>query len=200
MLLSVGNGVSSFELSDNVFGSTYDFDGSLTITGRLEVIPMFKNVRLGLSYSHGGLRTGQDEDISVSDPRRFGASFEAYGVHANLDNYKGMSTNAYLYWSNENLEDNANTTLSRYGFTFEPSYRLSVNRKKLQAIVIKTRYSFSREDRLDGSSPERYQLGGGLNFVLNSYFATKFEYVSNIERDSARVSNSGFSMGLVMSY
>ena len=197
--LAVGNGVSSFELRDNVFSNAFDANGDRTVTTGLEIVPAELGLRVGASLAFGGLREGNDTvNYPVNDSRRFAADFTAYGVYATLAHECGFDGSGYLYWSEERLAGVQD--LSRIGATLEASYKVDLPLKRIRALAPKLRYSFAEEDRLNAEFFGQNQIAFGVNAYLDENFIAKIEYAIQEETNVAEINNNAFDFSLSMSF
>jgi len=198
-IVSVGNGVPGFEISDTVGQTPFDYNGNRTITGRL-AFALLGDVKLELggSGSAGRLRSGQDMALDAADVHRYAASFYAFGVDLQAA-YKGLSARGYYYWSQEDLDQAPVDALDRKGFTGQLSYDIKVGIKHLKKFSVVGRVSMAQEDVLDGTTTERWQLGGALrcwhsdNLVLNLGYTGQYEK-QDAEEQSNNVLNATASL------
>ena len=185
---SVGNGVSSFELEDNVGSTEFDQNGGRTLTGSAEyVLRRKQTVSFGFSGSLGELRAGLDEDIPTIDPRRFAADFSAWGIHATVDGDEGVRLRAYYYASRENFIDARLDRLERSGVTLEPEYRFRFERTSLRYVSVFARYSEADEEAVSSAVFRRIQYGAGLEAAVKRNLRMRFAYLKQDERNGARV-------------
>jgi len=200
-VLSVGNGVSSFNLPDNVRSTQFDSNGNRTVTGRLGfVFNKEVNLEIGFSGSTGDLRTGESNTFEVGDPRRYGADFSAYGPDAVLT-YRGFGWRSYYYRSHENLANAAVSTLARDGLTVEPSYTFKTNNSVIPKLTVLGRYSFANEEFLNGTTYRSLQYGFGINASINDQFTFKAGYLmQDEERQQPKYDNNLLSFSLTAEF
>lgn len=194
-LVSVGNGVSSFELSDNVGGglsNTYDHDSNRTVTTRLGVFPGVENFNFGLSFAKGALRDGIDTSYAVTDSRRYQSDFEAYGVDANYT-FKKLDLSGYWYFSEETLDGGAAlTSLDRNGGTLDVIYNLTEEAPLFKDLDLKLRASTVKDATLSNGTFRRSQYGFGINARPHEFFLLKAEYYIQTEDNIPDIDNDGF--------
>ena len=177
-LLSVGNGISSFEIMDNTMGGAnqHDLDGNRTFTGRLGLALVGDvNLKLGFSAAAGDLRAGAMVD-DPSDPRHYAADFYALGPDLSF-NWEGLKLRSYYYMSAENMENASREALNRDGFTIEPSFAIDLDKQYLKRLTFIGRVSLANEDRLDGDQNKWVQYGIGTQFHITEPCYMRLGYV-----------------------
>lgn len=193
-LASVGNGVSSFELSDNTASaSAFDNDSNRTFTGRIGLFPFGEHLALGASFSAGGLRRNTDASFALTDARRFEADFVAYGADATLT-YGDLAVRGYWYFSEEDLDGASLKRLDRNGGTIDVLYTVAHHVPIFKTISVKGRASTATDATLANGSFRRSQYGIGLNASPHEHFLLKSEYFIQDERGIDEVQDNGFTL------
>lgn len=193
-LASIGNGVSSFELSDNIgSANAFDADANRMFTGRLGLFPGVEDLALGVNCAAGALRRGLDTSFSASDARRFQADLIAYGVDGTYT-YRDLSLRGYWYISEENLDGAPLKRLDRNGGTLDVIYTFLKQAPLLREISLKGRASTAKDATLTDGSFRVSQYGFGLNARPHEHFLLKAEYFIQDERGIDEVQNNGFTL------
>jgi len=179
-VLSLGNGVSSFEMSDVVKSpsNTFDYNHDRTVTGRVGLVwNTFGHVETGVSYARGELRNAA-LTADPSDPRSYKARFDATGLDLSMS-LNGFGLRSYYYLSNENLSAAPRSLLKRRGATIEPFYQFNWS-GYIKSLELHARYSFATEDTFGGRREWR-QNGIGLNVRFKNKVLFKLGYVAQNE-------------------
>jgi len=162
-VLSIGNGVSSFEMAD-VIGSlanTYDYNESRTVTARTGFIYKNKNTKaeIGVSIAQGELR---QDSLGTGSAREYASEFSAFGVdfRANVNNF---GIRSYYYMSTETLDNAPINEFIRNGATIEPFFDWNTSTHWLKRIQFHARYGFAEEETFTGTN-KWLQSGAGINF------------------------------------
>ncbi len=179
-VLSVGNGVSSFEMPDIVKGpsNAFDYNHDRTLTGRIGLVWNANGrMELGLSYARGLLRNAPLVS-DPADPRYYKADFNASGLDIRILK-NGFGLRGYYYLSNENLTAAPRSVLKRHGGTVEPFYRFNPG-MKIKYLEIHARYSYAAEDGFWGQ--RRWAQGGlGLHVRFQNKLLFKTGYMRQDE-------------------
>lgn len=200
-VVSVGNGVPSFELMPNVMGTSIDTNGNRTLTARAGLVfGGDVRVELGFSGAGGDLRAGEDASLASDDPHRYAADFVAWGpdvqVHAG-----GWELSGYYYRSSEDLVGAPLSSLDREGLTVETAYLIPVDGERFRGVSLQARGSFADEDRLDGTVFRRVQWAFGGTLHLTRSLRGKIGYVVQREGlDAPDISNNLFSISLTAEF
>lgn len=193
-LASIGNGVSSFELSDNVgSANAFDADSNRMFTGRLGLFPGIEHLALGVNFAAGALRRGLDTSFSASDARRFQADLIAYGVDGTYT-YGDVSLRGYWYISEEDLDGAPVERLGRNGGTLDVVYTFLKHAPLLREVSLKGRVSTAKDATLTAGSFRVSQYGLGLNARPHEHFLLKSEFFIQDERGIDEVPNNGFTL------
>ena len=194
-LLSIGNGVSSFELSDNTGSSNaFDLNSNRVVTIRLGFLPWVEDLEMGVNFAHGGLRRGADTSYAASDARRYEADLMAYGFDASYQ-LKDLMLRSYWYFSEEDLGNAPLDSLDRNGGTLEVLYTILKDVPLLGEVDFKTRVSTATDATLTNGTFRRSQYGFGFNARPNEHFFLKTEYFIEKEGEGIpEADNNGVSM------
>lgn len=193
-LASVGNGVSSFELSDNIgSANAFDADSNRTFTGRVGLFPGIDNLEVGVSFAAGALRRGLDSSFALTDARRYEADLIAYGVDGTYQ-LKNLRVRGYWYVSEEDLEDALLERLDRNGGTLDVLYTFARGVPLLNELSLKGRVSTAKDATLTNGSFRRSQFGFGLNARPHEHFLLKAEYFLQDEHGIDEVEDNGFTL------
>jgi hypothetical protein len=190
-LLSLGNGVASFDLLDNVLRTPYDENGNRTVTTRVGVFPFSKSLQIGLNFATGVLREGLNVSFQPTDPRRFGADFMAYGIDGTY-RFWNFETRSYWYWSEENLEGASTPKLDRNGGTLEIIYNIVKKTQEINGFRAQGRVGTAKEESLTNSTFRRIQYAFGFNWLMADGILLKLEYFLNNEAGISEIDNNGF--------
>ncbi len=179
--LSVGNGVPSFSLMPNVRATGADSNDDRSLSGRLGLV-LDANYRteIGLSLAGGQLRDAEDTARPTTDPDRYRADFDAWGIDLAL-NWQAFALRSYYYSSTEDLRTAPLAQLQRDGYTIEPSYALRFKREHYNVVTILGRYSSVDEQTLGLGTLRRTQLGAGINIQITRSFVAKLGFVAQGE-------------------
>ena len=193
-LLSIGNGASSFELSDNV-GSTnsFDIDNTRFLTTRIGLFPWIENLETGVSFAAGKMRTGLDFRIAATDARHFDSDLIALGFDMAYS-WKDLDFKGYWYFSEEDLGRADIDTIDRNGGTFEILYNAFEDLWIFKDIDLKARFSHAQDATILNGTFERQQYGFGLNVRPHEYFLIKSEYFVQDENGIDESQNNGFNV------
>ncbi len=195
-LVSLGSGVSSFELGDNVGmarSNAFDHDGNLTVTTRVGIFPWVENLAVGASFAAGALRRGADTSYAVSDARRYEADLIVYGFDATYE-WERLELRGYWNFSSEDLEDAVLKRLDRNGGTLDALYTVADNVPLFGQVRLKGRFSTAKDVTLAEGSLRRYQYGLGLNAYPHPHFLLKAEYFLQQESAIDEIENNGFNL------
>ncbi len=195
-LFSVDNGVTSFELADNVGmarTNQFDQDANRTFTTRLGVFPGIENLSLGASLSTGVMRHGLDTSYAVTDARRYEADLLAYGFDGTY-RIGDLGVRGYWYVSQERLTNAPLKRLDRDGGTLDVLYTVFKQAPVLREITLKGRVSTAKDVTLTDGSFRRSQYGLGINARPQEHFLLKTEYFIQDERGIDEVKDNGFAL------
>ncbi len=196
-LFSVGNGPTSFEMSDNVGASrsnSLDHDSNRMFTTRLGVFPWIENLNFGFSFAKGALRRNTDTSFATTDARRYDADLTAYGVDTSYV-YKKLDLRAYWYFSKEDLDGGASLeSLDRNGGTIDVLYTLTKDAPLFKEVILKLRASSATDVTLSDGTFRRSQYGFGVNARPHEHFLLKAEYFIQKEEDITELDNDGFTL------
>ena len=200
-LVAVGNGTPSFELTDNVEGTTFDENQNRTVTSRAGfAVRTSVDVDVGFSITHGTMREGLSTTFDVTDPRRYGAELTAYGPDLSFRS-RHFGLTGYYYRSRETLVGAPLPRLGRDGLTVEPRGILYPDAGNLTNLSLHGRFSFSDESNLDGTTFWRIQYGWGASARVRELLIIKASYILQREKqDAARVANNIFVLALTAEF
>ena len=201
---SVGNGVPSFELSDVIGQTAFDFDGDLAPTARvaLYVVTDVVQFEAGFSIAGASLRDGPDTAgrFDEGDPRNFAADYLALGGDVSLQ-AGGFDLTAYYYASTENLTDAPVDKLDRSGFTTELGYRFDFGYRFLKALGVAARVSYASEESLGNGTQVWLQYGGALYLNVTRSLTMRASYLVQDENDDATdLDNNVLSIGMTAEF
>lgn len=178
---SIGNGVPSFSLMPNVRATGADSNDDRSLSGRVGlVVGGDYRSEIGFSLAAGQLRDGEDAARAASDPDRYRADFDAWGLDLSLS-WQALALRSYYYSSNEDLRAAPLAQLQRDGYTIEPSYSMRFERERYNLVTILGRYSSVDEETLGLGTLRRTQLGLGLNVQITRSFVAKLGFVAQGE-------------------
>lgn len=198
-LASVGNGVSSFELSDNVgetLNNQFDNDSNKTFTTRVGIFPWVRHLEVGASFSGGALRRGIATGFAVTDARRYEADFRAYGLDARY-RLRDLALRSYWYFSEEALSGGAPVKrLDRNGGTLDALYTVLKDAPLFKEVAVKGRVSTATDATLAAGTFRRSQYAFGVNVRPHEHFLLKAEYVLQNESGGGidEVKDNGFDV------
>ncbi len=190
--LSVGNGVPSFELSDVIGQTAFDYDGDPALTARaaLFVVEQLVQFEAGFSIASSTLREGPDGATGVdrfpneNDPRNFAADYLAYGIDVALQ-VAGFDLSGYYYASTENLDDAPVDKLDRQGVTGELGYRFDLDYRFFKAIGLAARVSYATEETIADGTQGWLQFGGAAYIQVTRTLTFRGSYMAQEESDDA---------------
>jgi hypothetical protein len=195
--LSIGNGVPSFSLMPNVRATGADSNDDRSLSGRMGLVIGEKyRSEIGFSLAAGQLRDGEDATRATTDPDRYRADFDAWGIDLTLG-WHALALRSYYYASNEDLRAAPLGQLKRDGYTIEPSYSLRFERERYNRVTLLGRYSSVDEQTLGLGTLRRTQLGLGINLQITRSFVAKMGFVAQGEgAQMPSIKNDAFTLSL----
>ena len=192
-VLSIGNGVSNFDISGQ---ESYDRNDGKTTMARVGVFPgLGKSLEFGGSVAAGALRDHADSSRTRGDPERYAADFQALGLDAAF--HRGAwSARSYVVTSTEQFGGSLRASgtpasLARRGGMLELSYNMPVSTLPfgITHVTPKARIDLSRVDGLNasGNGATSYHtriLSLGSSIAQTKQMLVSIEY--HIRREGAR--------------
>jgi hypothetical protein len=192
--LSAGNGVSGMGIDDQ---SGFDANGDKAVMGRVGFFPTGTDLEIGLSAFTGRFREALDASLPASEPRRYPARFEAYGVDARYRRPR-VELRGYGILSYERLE--GADVLRRWGTLVEAVVQPLASRPLLRRFWLKARWDRSLLDRLDGLSDDDQVWNAGLEYRIESRARLSVSGFFHEEREGPRLRDNGVVVQLTASF
>lgn len=198
---SVGNGVPSFEVMDNVGRTGFDENQSRTSTGRVSLASFGKvRVDLGMSGAYGTLRDGTVANPNPAVAEDFGGKFWALGPDLTLS-WERVGFRGYFYASRELLDGAPRAHLDRYGFTAEPSVTLWRQPDGPRAVSLVGRVSSATEETVLGTRLRRSQYGVAIDARVRRALYLRAGYTAQSEgKQALRLDNNVASLSVTATF